>query len=144
MIAGQILIVDDNEPVRRGLKSLISCRPEWKICGEAVDGVDAVEKAEALRPDIVLMDISMPRMNGLEATRVLRRKLPNTKVILVSQNDPGSVQQQTTEVDAAGFVAKSEISRKLLAMLDALAGERRHDGRADPPVRLGRHAAGGD
>ena len=65
---GQILIVDDHEVVRRGLRSLLSSRPEWIICGEAVDGLDAVEKAKTLRPAVVLMDISMPRMNGLDAT----------------------------------------------------------------------------
>ena len=122
MIAGQILIVDDNEPVRRGLRALLSNRPEWSICGEAVDGLDALEKAEALRPDIILMDVSMPRMNGIDATRILRQKLPSAKVIIVSQNDPTTVQRQATEVDAAGFVAKSEISRSLFPMLEKILG----------------------
>jgi DNA-binding NarL/FixJ family response regulator len=68
-MSGNILIVDDHEIVRRGLRSLLSARPEWQICGEAEDGLQGVERAKALRPSLVLMDISMPRMNGLEATR---------------------------------------------------------------------------
>ena len=78
-IGGQILIVDDHVYVRRGVRSLLSSRPEWKVCGEAVDGVEAVEKAKALRPDVVLMDISMPRMNGVEASRIIRREVPESK-----------------------------------------------------------------
>jgi PAS domain S-box-containing protein len=122
MFARQILIVDDNEPVRRGLRSLLSSRSEWIICGEAVDGLDAIEKAEALRPDVVLMDVSMPRMNGIEATRILRQKLPATKIIIVSQNDPTTVQRQVSEVDAAGFVAKNDLYKSLFPTLEKIAG----------------------
>ncbi len=79
-MSGQILIVDDHEVVRRGIRSLLSSRPGWKICGEAVDGLDAIEKAKALRPSVILMDISMPRMNGIEAARIIRNELPESKV----------------------------------------------------------------
>src|ERR1700729_3803663 len=70
VMPGGILIVDDHEIVRRGLRSLLASRPEWEICGEAGDGLEAVEKAKKLLPDVVLMDVSMPRMDGLEATRL--------------------------------------------------------------------------
>ena len=123
MIFGQILIVDDNETVRRSLRSLISTRPGWMICGEAVDGLDAIEKAKAMRPDVVLMDISMPRMNGLEATRILRKELPEVKVVIVSQNDPAIVQHQAREVDAAAHVAKNHIARDLFSTLDRIVGK---------------------
>src|SRR2546430_3268188 len=83
-----ILIVDDYETVRGGVRSLLSSRRDWVVCGEAEDGLEAVEKAKSLRPDVVLMDISMPRMNGVEATRIIRREVPESKVIIVSQNDP--------------------------------------------------------
>ena len=119
-MAGQILIVDDHEAVRRGIRSILSARPEWKICGEASDGLEAVEKAKALRPDVVLMDVSMPRMDGLEATRIIRKSLPASKVVIVSQNDPTVVNRQVLEVGAAAFVAKSHLAQNLLSTLDKL------------------------
>src|SRR5579863_10032795 len=116
----RILIVDDHEVVRRGLRSLLAARPNWQICGEASDGIEAVEKAKKLRPDIVLMDISMPRMDGIEAARVLKRELPATKVVIISQNDPAVVSVQAHDVQAAAYIAKSEIARHLLASLDSI------------------------
>ncbi len=111
---GQILIVDDHEIVRRGLRSLLCSRPEWQICGEAADGLEAVEKAKLLRPAVVLMDISMPRMDGLKATRIIRRDLPESKVIIISQNDPVVARRQAEEVGASAYVSKSDLSRRLL------------------------------
>jgi len=117
MNSGLILIVDDHEIVRQSLRSLLSSRPEWKVCGEAADGLQAVEKAKTLRPDVVLMDISMPGMNGLEATRILRRELPESKIIIISQNDAEVTRRQAAEVDAAAYVAKSDLYRHLLPTL---------------------------
>ncbi|MGA2813750.1 MAG: PAS domain S-box protein [Candidatus Acidiferrum sp.] len=116
----RILIADDHEAVRRGLRSLLAARSDWLLCGEAVDGTDAVEKTRALRPDAVLMDVSMPRMNGLEATRVIGRDLPECKVVIVSQNDPEITRRQAEEVNAAAFVAKSELVQSLFPTLDRL------------------------
>jgi PAS domain S-box-containing protein len=121
MIPGHILIVDDNEAVRKGIRTLISTVPGWTVCGEAVDGLDAIEKVKELRPQVVLMDVSMPRMNGLQATHVIRKEMPEATVIIVSQNDPETVKQQVPEVDAAGYVAKAEISRNLVPLLKKLA-----------------------
>ena len=114
----RILIVDDQSALLRGVRSLLSSRSDWLVCGEANDGVEAVEKAKTLRPDLVLMDISMPRMDGLQATRIIRRELPESKVVLVSQNDPTVVARQATEVDASGYVAKSDLSHQLLPTID--------------------------
>ncbi len=114
----RILLVDDHEPVRRGVRSLLSSHSDWLVCGEAVDGLDAIEKAKALRPNVVLMDISMPRMNGLDATQILRRDMPDSKIVIVSQNDPPIACRQASEVDADGYVAKSSLSVDLVPTIE--------------------------
>lgn len=116
----RILVVDDHEVVRRGLQNLLASRSDWSVCGEAEDGREAVEMAKLLRPDVVLMDISMPRMDGLEATRILRQELPKSKVVIVSHNDPVIVRRQAEEVDAAAFVGKSDLAKSLLQTIDGL------------------------
>jgi PAS domain S-box-containing protein len=116
--------VDDHEVVRRGIRSLLASRKDWVVCGEATDGVEAVEKAKSLRPDLALMDISMPRMNGLDATRIIRRELPECQVVVVSMSDPAIASRLAQEVDAAGYVAKSETPQKLLSTIDGVVGRR--------------------
>jgi len=120
----RILIVDDHETVRRGVRILLSSRRDWVVCGEAGDGFEAVEKAKSLRPDVVLMDISMPRMDGVEATKIIRREVPESKVIIVSQNDLTVVSSQIAEIDAIGYVNKAELARDLLPTVESLIADR--------------------
>jgi len=120
----RILIVDDHETVRRGVRILLSSRRDWVVCGEAGDGFEAVEKAKILRPDVVLMDISMPGMDGVEATKIIRREVPESKVIIVSQNDLTVVSSQIADIDASGYVNKADLARDLLPAVESLIADR--------------------
>src|ERR1700688_1321141 len=79
----RLLIVDDHEIFRRGLRALLEPSSEWQICGEAVDGVDAVEQCKSLQPDIVVLDVSMTRLNGLEAARLIRKQSPEPHIVII-------------------------------------------------------------
>src|SRR5215467_6841752 len=112
----EILIADDHELFRQTLRSFIEGQPCWHVCGEAGDGVEAVDKAKLLRPDVVLMDINMPRLDGLEATRILRREIPECKVVIVTQNHTSIARQQAASVGAAS-VTKSDLTWDLQGMV---------------------------
>ena len=114
----RVLIVDDHEVVRRGVRSLLASRADLDICGEAVDGRDAIAKALELKPDVITMDISMPNLNGLEATRELRRVLPETPVLIMSQHDIPEMMKQALDAGATAYIVKSAISTQLIAALD--------------------------
>ena len=116
----KIIVVDDNEAVRNTVRSLLASRKECTVCGEARDGLETIEKAKLLRPDLILMDISMPRMDGLEATKVIQQELPETKVLIVSQNDPAVVSQQAAQVKAHGYIAKADLHRKLIPAIQRM------------------------
>ena len=113
----RLMVVDDHEVVRRGVRSLLLERVECEICGEAVDGQDAVEKARELVPDVIVMDVSMPRLNGLEATRQLRSLLPQCEVLILSQHESVEMARQALKAGARGYVVKSSISKDLISAL---------------------------
>ena len=117
----RVLIVDDHEIVRRGVRSLLLSQANCDVCGEAVDGQDAVEKARELKPDVIVMDVSMPNLNGLDATRQVRRILPQTEVLILSQHDSTEMVRQAFHAGARGYVVKSSISRQLVAALDKVS-----------------------
>ncbi len=117
----RVLIVDDHEIVRRGVRSLLLSQANCDVCGEAVDGQDAVEKARELKPDVIVMDVSMPNLNGLDATRQVRRILPQTEVLILSQHDSAEMVRQAFHAGARGYVVKSSISRQLVAALEKVS-----------------------
>jgi two-component system sensor histidine kinase UhpB len=112
--AMRILVVDDHELVRKGICSLLASDPRLMVCGEAVDGREAVRKTRELRPDVVIMDISMPNMNGIEATREIKSGNSEAEIVIVSQHAAPEMVRQAFNAGARGYVVKSSISRDLL------------------------------
>ena len=116
----RILIADDHEVVRRGLRALLETRPGWEVVGEAVTGRQAVEEARRLVPDVVIMDITMPEMNGLEATRQVRKEVPEIEVLVLSVHDSEQLVREVLEAGARGYVLKSDAGRDLVAAVESL------------------------
>lgn len=120
----RILVVDDHPVVRHGLRVLLGGHPEWEIVDEAGDGVEAVEKVDRLKPDVVVLDVSMPRMNGLEACRLIRKSAPESEVLMVTQHDSPQMMREALNAGARGYVVKSNVARDLLAAVQAVSEHR--------------------
>jgi len=120
----RILIADDHEVVRRGLSTLLQSHEGWEICGEATDGRDAVAKAKQLKPDVVVLDVGMPVLNGLAATRQLTQQDPHAKVIVLTITDSDQVIREALDAGARGFVLKSDAARDLVAAVEAVERNR--------------------
>ena len=118
-MAVRILLVDDHPVVRQGLRTLLEGRSEWEVAGEASDGIEAVEKVNALQPDVVVLDVTMPRMNGIEACRVIKQKRPGVEVLFVTQHDSPQMMREALEAGARGYVVKSNAARDLLEAVEA-------------------------
>jgi len=127
----RVLIADDHEVVRKGVRSLLRTQQNIDICGEAVDGRDAVEKTRLLHPDLVLMDISMPNLNGFEATREILSAVPQTQVVILSEHETAQMVQQALYAGAHGYVVKSSISKNLFTALEKVG---RHEIFLDPGI----------
>jgi len=119
-MAFRILLADDHEVVRRGLCAILQNKSEWEVCGEAKDGIDAVEKAKRLKPDAAIIDIGMPNLNGLDATRQIVDALPQTKVLVLTLYESDDMIQQVLNAGARGFLLKSDAGRNLVAAVEAL------------------------
>ena len=116
----RILIADDNDAVRRGVVGLLSSEESWKVCGEARDGSEALQKARELLPDLILLDVSMPGMNGLEAARLLRQELPEVKILVISQHDPIHLLPSVVEAGGNACVDKGRLGTDLVASIKGI------------------------
>jgi two-component system response regulator NreC len=116
----RVLVADDHTMVRKGLCSLLEAKPDIEVVGEAEDGREAVEKVEALLPDVVLMDITMPRLNGLEATRQIKRLFPKVKIVALTMYTNEEYIQQFLQAGASGYVVKQAAPAELISAIQAV------------------------
>jgi len=114
-----VLIVDDYAPWRANVRRILAVRPEWKIVGEACDGPDAVQKATEFQPDIVVLDITMPGFNGIEAAKLIRQQSPKSAIVFLTQNDDQDICDAALAVGSARYVLKVNASRDLRPAIDA-------------------------
>ncbi len=116
----RILIADDSELIRKSMIAILRSHPTWEICGEASDGADAIQKSVNLRPDVVLLDISMPGKNGLEAARVIRQEVPDAKILIVSLNDAAFTLPSALAAGADGCIGKDRLTGDLVPAIEDL------------------------
>lgn len=119
----RILVADDHQVVRTGLRALLESKTGWQVCAEAANGREAVEKANECQPDVAVLDIGMPLLNGVEATRQIRKVSPNTEILILTMHDSEHMVQGVLEAGAHGYILKDDADRNLLAAVEAL---RRH------------------
>jgi DNA-binding NarL/FixJ family response regulator len=120
----RILIADDHELIRRGLISALADRPEWSVVGEAADGRQACELAARLTPEIAVLDLTMPELNGLDATRQIRASTPKTRILIVTAHESEQLIREVLDAGAMGYVLKSDAGRVLVQAIEALLDER--------------------
>jgi DNA-binding NarL/FixJ family response regulator len=116
----RILVVDDFEPFRRFVCSTLLKRPELQVVGEASDGLEAIQKAEELQPDLIVLDIGLPKLSGIEAARQIRGRAPRSKIIFLSQESSTEVVQEALGLGARGYVVKTHAGNALLKAVDAV------------------------
>jgi two-component system, NarL family, response regulator NreC len=128
----RVLLADDHETVRKGLKLLIEAQADMQVVGEAGDGVSAIERAATLAPDVIVLDVSMPRMNGLAAARALKQNSPSLAIVALTRYADAAYVKELTAAGAAGYVLKQSASDELLRAIRAAAGGTEY---LDPAVR---------
>ena len=116
----RILVVDDHAVVRRGVRSLLESHEGWDVCGEATTGRDAVEQSRRLRPDVVVMDLSLPELNGLDATRHILKDAPETEVLVLTMHQSEELARDVLQAGARGYVLKSDADENLIAAVESL------------------------
>jgi DNA-binding NarL/FixJ family response regulator len=120
----RILIADDHEVARRGIRAVLESHPGWEVCAEAKDGREAVDLAFVAKPDVVLLDIGMPNLNGLEAARQILAVAPHVAILILTMHDSDSVVKEVLRAGARGFLLKSDAGRDLVAAVEALQDQR--------------------
>ena len=120
----RILVADDHEVVRHGICALLQSHSGWEVCCQVSDGREAVRKAKELKPDIVVLDIGMPKLNGLEATRQILQNDPQMRIVILTLIDSEQVMQEVLKAGARGFVLKSDAAKDLVAAVEALERRR--------------------
>lgn len=120
----RILIADDNEMIRNSLCSVLRTQQGWTICGEATQGQEALEKAIRLKPDIILLDVSMPQLNGFEAAALIHAELPDVEILVVTEHDSRTLACLPSQPGVRGYVVKSRIESDLIAAVEAASKHR--------------------
>jgi DNA-binding NarL/FixJ family response regulator len=120
----RVLIADDHDLIRRGVRDLLAARIGWRVVGEASNGTDAVRKAVSLRPDVAILDFSMPELNGPGAAAQIVEKVPETGVVVLTMHDSEQVMREVLQAGARGLVLKSDADRDLLQAVEAVARKR--------------------
>jgi DNA-binding NarL/FixJ family response regulator len=128
----RILLADDHDVVRRGLRTLLEAKPGFEVCGEARTGREAVAKSQELKPDVIVMDISMPELNGLDATLQIRKVMPQAKVVIITQHDSEELVRQVANIGARGYVLKTDSERDLVSAVTAVC---QHQSFVNPRTR---------
>lgn len=116
----RVLLVDDNEPFRRFVRAALSVRPDLQVISEASDGLEAVQTARELQPDLIVLDIGLPSLNGIEAARRIRNLSPKSKILFLSQESSPEIVQEALRLGALGFVMKARAGSELLAAVEAV------------------------
>ena len=119
-MALRILVVDDHAVVRRGVRSLLESHEGWEVCGEAINGRDAVEQSRQLRPDVVVMDLSLPELNGLDATRQILKDGPGIEVLVLTMHHSEELARDVLRAGARGYIMKSDADENLITAVDRL------------------------
>ncbi len=117
----RILIADDHDVVREGTRAVIERQPGWEVCGVAATGREAVAQASALKPDIVVMDMTMPELNGLDAARQIKRRLPETEILIFTAHQTDELIREVFEAGAKSFIFKSDAQRFLVEAIQSLS-----------------------
>jgi DNA-binding NarL/FixJ family response regulator len=120
----RILIADDHEVVRAGLRMIIEAHPNWDVVAEVADGLDAVRKAAETKPDVAVLDYSLPLLNGIDATRQIRARSPGTEVLIFTMYDNDALIEALLKVGARGYLLKSDANRHLIDAIDALSSHK--------------------